>query len=50
VPRARTGERLDAAVRALYGFTWNQARDWVASGKVQVNGETPASLQLSMIV
>jgi 23S rRNA pseudouridine1911/1915/1917 synthase len=56
VPRDLGGQRLDAIVRALYGFTWNQARDWVATGKVQVDGETvlegsarpPAGLELTL--
>ena len=40
VPTELGGRPLDAIVRALYGATWGNARKWVASGKVQVDGDT----------
>jgi 23S rRNA pseudouridine1911/1915/1917 synthase len=37
------GGALDAAVRALFGLSWNRARDLVGRGKVTVDGKTVTS-------
>jgi 23S rRNA pseudouridine1911/1915/1917 synthase len=38
VPVTR-GKRLDLAVRTLFGASWGDARRWIATGKVTVDGE-----------
>ncbi len=40
VPSDLAGRPLDGAVRALFGVSWGEARKWIASGKVRVDGET----------
>lgn len=40
VPTELGERRLDAAVKALLGTSWNQAREWIRLGKITVNGET----------
>ena len=37
------GGALDAAVRALFGLSWNRARELVSRGKVAVDGKTVTS-------
>ncbi len=38
VPTELAGRPLDGVVRALFGVSWGDARRWVASGKVSVDG------------
>jgi 23S rRNA pseudouridine1911/1915/1917 synthase len=40
VPQELGGRPLDGVVRALFGATWGDARKWIASGKVRVDGVT----------
>ncbi len=40
VPPELGGRPLDGIVRALFGATWGDARKWIASGKVRVDGVT----------
>lgn len=42
VPAELDGQRLDAAVRKLFEFTWNKARKVVEGGKISVEGEVVA--------
>jgi 23S rRNA-/tRNA-specific pseudouridylate synthase len=39
VPGDLAGRPLDGAVRTLFGVSWGEARKWIASGKVRVDGE-----------
>ena len=39
VPSDLAGRPLDGVVRTLYGVSWGDARKWIASGKVRVDGE-----------
>jgi 23S rRNA pseudouridine1911/1915/1917 synthase len=39
VPSDLAGRALDGAVRTLFGVSWGEARKWIASGKVRVDGE-----------
>ena len=32
--------RLDAVVRNLHKISWNQARSWIATGKIWLNGKS----------
>jgi len=38
VPPALSGRPLDGAVRTLFSFSWNQAREAVRTGKIAVDG------------
>src|SRR5580658_2664827 len=40
VPVELGGRPLDGIVRALFGVTWGNARKWIGSGKVRVDGQT----------
>jgi 23S rRNA pseudouridine1911/1915/1917 synthase len=40
VPGELAGRPLDGIVRALFGATWGDARKWIRSGKVDVDGQT----------
>lgn len=38
IPTELGGRPLDGVVRALFGVSWGDARKWIASGKVEVDG------------
>lgn len=38
LPEDLAGARLDRAVRAIFGATWNKTRDWIEKGKISVDG------------
>ncbi|MGO8992195.1 MAG: RluA family pseudouridine synthase [Polyangiaceae bacterium] len=40
VPVELAGRPLDGIVRALFGASWGDARKWIGSGKVRVDGQT----------
>jgi 23S rRNA pseudouridine1911/1915/1917 synthase len=40
VPKELGARPLDGVVRTLFGATWGEARKWIESGKVQVDGQT----------
>jgi 23S rRNA pseudouridine1911/1915/1917 synthase len=39
VPPELAGRPLDGVVRALFGTTWGNARKWITTGKVHLDGE-----------
>ena len=39
MPPERVGTLLDGLVRALFQVSWGRAREWIAGGKIRVNGE-----------
>ena len=39
IPPELGGRPLDGIVRALFGASWGDARKWIASGKVEVDGK-----------
>ncbi len=40
VPSELGGRPIDGIVRALFGTSWGDARKWIESGKVEVDGQT----------
>ncbi len=38
VPKGMEGQRLDSVLRSLLGAPWGRIREWIASGKIFVNG------------
>jgi 23S rRNA pseudouridine1911/1915/1917 synthase len=47
-PAAPAEPKLDAVVRERFGASWGDARAWIASGKISVDGETVTDARASV--